>query len=73
MKSRNKSLVSDIIGKVKEEYPPLWEVMEFCPSAVVGNSTIPLRKGAVLRTSRIGVAGIERLKAQGVQIKPFKG
>lgn len=59
--------------KVEEEYPACWEVTEHCDSAVVGNSTIPLRKGAVIRTSRIGKAGIERLKAQGVKIQPFKG
>lgn len=58
--------------KADEEYPPLWEVMEFC-SAIVGNTTVLLQKGAVIRTNRIGEAGVERLKAQGVKIKPFKG
>lgn len=56
-----------------EDFPALWEVTEFHPLATIGGTRCTLRKGAILRTARVGQVGIERLKAQGVKLKPFKG
>ncbi len=59
--------------KKADEFPALWEVTEACPMALIGGTRCNLAKGSVLRTARVSRAGIERLKAQGVKLRPFKG